>query len=100
MTDLTFLSQFADAAFFWGSFIFMVACSVAGLACIRLSLKGEAVTSLMGISCFTTVAGVSLYLISLPELFNVGFARDTAIALLVIGALGTIIFARFFRSGD
>jgi len=100
MIDLVFLNSFADSAFFWAAFIFMVACAFTGLAAIRLSLKGEAVTSMMAISSFTTVAGVSLFLISLPELFDVGFARDTAIALLVIGSVGTIIFARMFRTVD
>ncbi|MDD1776286.1 MAG: hypothetical protein LUP94_02920 [Candidatus Methanomethylicus sp.] len=90
----------AESAFFWAAFLFMVASAFTGIAALRLSLKGEAVTSLMAISSFTTIAGVSLFLISLPELFNVGFARDTAIALLVIGSIGTIIFARLFRTGD
>ncbi len=99
MIDLSFLNAFAESAFFWSALIFSVACAFTGLAAIRLSLKGEAVTSLMAVSTFTTVAGVSLFLISLPELFNVGFARDTAIALLVVGSIGTIIFARLFRTG-
>ncbi len=91
------LLAFADAAFFWGAFVFMVACSIAGLGAIRLALKGEAVTSLMGVSSFTTVAGVSLYLIQI--IFEVEFARDTAIALLLLGAIGTIIFAMMFKEG-
>jgi multisubunit Na+/H+ antiporter MnhF subunit len=94
------LLAFAETAFFWAAFLFLIACTVAGLGTIRLALKGEAITSLMGVSCFTTIAGVGLYLISLPELFNVGFARDTAIALLVLGAVGTIIFARIFRTEE
>lgn len=98
MSDL--LVAFAGTAFFWSALIFLIACTLAGLGCIRVALKGEAVTSLMGVSCFTTIAGVGLYLISLPELFNVGFARDTAIALLVLGAVGTIIFARIFRTEE
>ncbi|MBM5805828.1 MAG: hypothetical protein FJZ49_07210 [Candidatus Verstraetearchaeota archaeon] len=89
------LALFADTAFFWGAFVFMVACSIAGIGAIRLALKGEAVTSLMGVSALTTVAGVSLYLIQI--IFDVEFARDTAIALLVLGAVGTIVFARLFR---
>jgi energy-converting hydrogenase B subunit B len=95
MIDMTLLSALADSAFFWGAFVFMVACSIAGLGAIRLALKGEAVTSLMGVSAFTTVAGVCLYLIQI--IFDVEFARDTAIALLVLGAVGTIVFARLFR---
>lgn len=98
MIDPNVLNDFAETAFFWAAFVFMVAVSIAGLGALRLSLKGEAVTALMGVSSFTTVAGVGLYLISLPELFNVGFARDTAIALLVLGTVGTIIFARLFRT--
>ncbi len=98
MIDFTFLNAFADSAFFWSALIFSIACAFAGIAAIRLSLRGEAVTSMMAISSLTTVLGVSLYLISLPELFNVGFARDTAIALLVVGSIGTIAFARMFRS--
>lgn len=100
MSEAAFLSSLADTAFFWAAFAFMVVATVAGLGAIRVALKGEAVTSLMGVSVFTTVAGVSLYLISLPELFNVGFARDTAIALLVVGSIGTILFARLFRAGE
>ncbi len=91
------LLAFADTAFFWGAFVFMVACSIAGLGAIRLALKGESVTSLMGVSAFTTVAGVSLYLIQI--IFEVEFARDTAIALLLLGAVGTIIFAIMFKGG-
>jgi multisubunit Na+/H+ antiporter MnhF subunit len=94
------LQSFAESAFFWATLVFLAACTIAGLGTIRLALKGEAITSLMGVSCFTTIAGVGLYLISLPELFNVGFARDTAIALLVLGAAGTIIFARIFRTEE
>ncbi|MDH5806321.1 MAG: monovalent cation/H+ antiporter complex subunit F [Candidatus Methanomethylicaceae archaeon] len=85
----------ADLTFFWGAFIFMIATAFAGLCAIRLALKGETVTSLMGVSALTTTAGVSLYLIQI--LFEIEFARDTAIALLVLGAVGTIIFARLFR---
>lgn len=90
----------SDGVFFWACITFLVAITLAGLGSIRLALKGEAITSLMGVSSFTTVAGVGLYLISLPELFNVGFARDTAIALLVLGAIGTIVFARIFRTEE
>jgi multisubunit Na+/H+ antiporter MnhF subunit len=90
----------SDGVFFWACIAFLVAITLAGLGSIRLALKGEAITSLMGVSSFTTVAGVGLYLISLPELFNVGFARDTAIALLVLGAIGTIVFARIFRTEE
>jgi len=100
MSEALLLQSLADSAFFWAALAFLVACTVAGLGSIRLALKGEAVTSLMGVSSFTTVAGVGLYLVSLPELFNVGFARDTAIALLVLGAAGTIIFARMFRTEE
>jgi len=95
-----FLVTLAGTAFFWSALIFLVALTLAGLGCIRLALKGEAITSLMGVSCFTTIAGAGLYLISLPELFNVGFARDTAIALLVLGGVGTIVFARIFRTEE
>ncbi len=91
---------FSESVFFWACIAFLVAITLAGLGSIRLALKGEAITSLMGVSSFTTVAGVGLYLISLPELFNVGFARDTAIALLVLGAIGTIVFARIFRTEE
>jgi multisubunit Na+/H+ antiporter MnhF subunit len=94
------LQSLAEAAFFWSALIFLIACTLAGLGSIRLALKGEAITSLMGVSSFTTIAGVGLYLISLPELFNVGFARDTAIALLVLGTVGTIVFARIFRTEE
>jgi multisubunit Na+/H+ antiporter MnhF subunit len=90
----------SETAFFWASIAFLVAITLVGLGSIRLALKGEAITSLMGVSSFTTVAGVGLYLISLPELFNVGFARDTAIALLVLGGIGTILFARIFRTEE
>jgi multisubunit Na+/H+ antiporter MnhF subunit len=90
----------SDSVFFWACIAFLVAITLAGLGSIRVALKGEAITSLMGVSSFTTVAGVGLYLISLPELFNVGFARDTAIALLVLGAIGTIVFARIFRTEE
>ena len=90
----------SDSVFFLACIAFLVAITLAGLRSIRVALKGEAITSLMGVSSFTTVAGVGLYLISLPELFNVGFARDTAIALLVLGAIGTIVFARIFRTEE
>ncbi|MEJ5293092.1 MAG: hypothetical protein WHS82_05805 [Candidatus Methanosuratincola sp.] len=100
MSEAAFLSGLADTVFFYAAFAFMVAATAAGLGAIRMALKGDAVTSLMGVSAFTTVAGISLYLISLPELFNVGFARDTAIALLVVGSVGTILFARLFRTGE
>ncbi len=94
------LQSIANSAFFWAAMAFLAAATLAGLGSIRLALKGEAITSLMGVSSFTTIAGVGLYLISLPELFNVGFARDTAIALLVLGSVGTIIFARIFRTEE
>ena len=90
----------SETTFFWASIVFLVAVTLVGLGSIRLALKGEAITSLMGVSSFTTIAGVGLYLISLPELFNVGFARDTAIALLVLGGIGTILFARIFRTEE
>lgn len=95
MIDPSFLTGLADTVFFWGAFTFMVATAIAGIGAIRLALKGEAVTSLMGVSALTTTVGVSLYIIQI--IFEIEFARDTAIALLVLGAIGTIIFARLFR---
>lgn len=95
MIDVASLTTLADSVFFWGAFTFMVAVAIAGLGALRLALKGEAVTSLMGVSALTTAAGVSLYIIQI--IFEIEFARDTAIALLVLGAVGTIIFARLFR---
>ena len=99
MSESLILS-FSGIVFFWASIDFLVAITLAGIGSIRLALKGEAITSLMGVSSFTTIAGVGLYVISLPELFNVGFARDTAIALLVLGGVGTILFARIFRTEE
>ncbi|MCQ5337124.1 MAG: hypothetical protein NO475_02895 [Candidatus Methanomethylicia archaeon] len=95
MIDALVLEKIADLTFFFGAFIFMIATAFAGLGALRLALKGEAVTSLMGVSALTTAAGVSLYIIQI--IFEVEFARDTAIALLILGSVGTIIFARLFR---
>lgn len=95
MIDAASLAALADSVFFWGAFVFMVAVAIAGLGALRLALKGEAVTSLMGVSALTTAAGVSLYIIQI--LFEVEFARDAAIALIVLGAVGTIVFARLLR---
>jgi len=94
---VSFVVSFAEFTFLVGGVVFMLALCLAALATLRLAIRGGAVTSLMGISCFTTVAGTALYL--LEVLFHIHFARDTAIALLMIGAIGTIVFARILRRG-
>ena len=91
------MTAFADLTFLVSGLAFILSLCLAAAATLRLALRGGAVTSLMGIGCFTTVTGTGLYF--LEVLFHIHFARDTAIALLLIGAIGTIVFARIVRVG-
>jgi len=89
--------EFIKPVFELAGYIFLVACSIAAISGLRLAVKGEAVTSLMGIGTVMTVAAAGLFLTQI--LFDVEFCRDTAVALLLLGSLATIVFARILRGG-
>jgi energy-converting hydrogenase B subunit B len=89
--------ELIDPIFELAGYIFLVACSIAAVSGLRLAVKGETVTSLMGIGTVTTVTAAGLFLTEI--LFHIEFMRDTAVALLLLGALATIVFARILRGG-
>ncbi len=76
-------------------YILMGALAIFALATIRITTRKKIAMALVGLSGLSISIAVMLILIQ--HIYNLSFCRDIAIALVFLGPVGTIAFARVLR---
>jgi len=76
-------------------YILMGALAIFALATIRITTRKKIAMALVGLSGLSISIAVMLILIQ--HIYNLSFCRDIATALIFLGPVGTIAFARVLR---
>ncbi len=78
-------------------YIFLASLAIFSVAAVRIVTRKTIGMGLVGISGLSIAVATILVLIQ--ELYGIAFCRDIAYALVILGPVGTIAFARVLR-GD
>lgn len=76
-------------------YILMFSLAIFALVSIRIATKKTVGISLVGISGFSIA--VATILILVQNIYGIAFCKDIAYALVILGPVGTIAFARVLR---
>lgn len=79
-------------------YILLVALAIFALATIRITTRKTIAMSLVGVSGLSLA--VATILILIKNIYGVGFCTDIATALIVLGPVGTIAFAKVLRGDE
>ncbi len=78
-------------------YILMAALAVFVLATIRITTRKTIAMSLVGLSGLSIAVATLLILVN--NIYGIGFCRDIATALIILGPVGTIAFSKVLK-GD
>ncbi|MDZ4172706.1 MAG: monovalent cation/H+ antiporter complex subunit F [Methanobacteriaceae archaeon] len=76
-------------------YILMFSLAIFALASIRIATKKTIGIGLVGISGFSIAVATMLILVQ--NIYGIAFCKDIAYALVILGPVGTIAFARVLR---
>ena len=76
-------------------YFLMFALIIFSIATLRIITYKSTSMGLIGTSSFTLA--LTLLLITVGTIFNIGFFKDIALALLLLGIVGTIAYAAVMR---
>jgi energy-converting hydrogenase B subunit B len=76
-------------------YILMGALAIFALATIRITTRNKIAMALVGLSGLSIAIAVMLILVN--HIYNLAFCKDIATALVFLGPVGTIAFARVLR---
>jgi energy-converting hydrogenase B subunit B len=76
-------------------YILMGALAIFAVATIRITTRKKIAMSLVGLAGLSLA--VAMMLILVQHIYDLGFCKDIAIALIFLGPVGTIAFARVLR---
>jgi energy-converting hydrogenase B subunit B len=76
-------------------YILMGALAIFALATIRITTRKKIAMALVGLSGLSIAVATMLILVQ--HIYGLGFCRDIATALILLGPIGTIAFARVLR---
>lgn len=81
--------------FLISEYILLTSLAIFALASIRIATRKTIAMGLVGISGLSIAVATILVLIQ--NIYTIGFSKDIAYALVVLGPVGTIAFARVLR---
>ncbi|MDI6702538.1 monovalent cation/H+ antiporter complex subunit F [Methanothermobacter wolfeii] len=76
-------------------YVLMASLAVFSIAAVRIATRKSIGMGLVGISGLSIAIATLLILIN--RVYGIGFCRDIAYALVLLGPVGTIAFARVLR---
>jgi energy-converting hydrogenase B subunit B len=76
-------------------YILMGALAIFAVATIRITTRKKIAMALVGLSGLSLA--VAMMLILVQNIYGLGFCKDIATALIFLGPVGTIAFARVLR---
>ncbi|MGB9837362.1 monovalent cation/H+ antiporter complex subunit F [Methanothermobacter sp.] len=76
-------------------YVLMASLAIFSVAAVRIATRKSIGMGLVGISALSIAIATILILIN--RIYGVGFCRDIAYALVLLGPVGTIAFARVLR---
>jgi energy-converting hydrogenase B subunit B len=76
-------------------YILMGALAIFAIATIRITTRKKIAMALVGLSGLSIA--VAMMLILVQQIYDLGFCKDIATALVFLGPVGTIAFARVLR---
>jgi len=76
-------------------YILLGALAIFAIATIRITTRKKIAMALVGLSGLSIAIATALVLVQ--HMYNLGFCRDIATALIFLGPVGTIAFARVLR---
>ncbi len=76
-------------------YILLASLAIFALASIRIATRKTIAMGMVGISGLSIA--VATILILVQNIYGLGFSRDIAYALVILGPVGTIAFARVLR---
>lgn len=79
-------------------YILIVALAIFSLATIRITTRKTTAMGLVGLSGLSIA--VATILILFKNIYGLAFSGDIALALIVLGPVGTIAFSKVLRGGD
>lgn len=78
-------------------YILLGALAIFAVATVRISVRKTTAAALVGVSGLSIAVATMLILIQ--NIYNIGFCKDIAFALVILGPVGTIAFSRVLRGG-
>lgn len=79
-------------------YILIVALAIFSLATIRITTRKTTAMGLVGLSGLSIA--VATILILFKNIYGLAFSGDIALALIVLGPVGTIAFSKVLKGGD
>jgi energy-converting hydrogenase B subunit B len=79
-------------------YILLGALAIFAIACMRIVTRNTIGMALVGTSALSI--SVAVILILVQNIYQIGFCKDIATALVLLGPVGTIAFARVLRGVD
>ncbi len=76
-------------------YILLTALAIFAFACMRIATRKTIGMGLVGTSALSI--SVAVILIIVQNIYQIGFCKDIATALVLLGPVGTIAFARVLR---
>jgi energy-converting hydrogenase B subunit B len=76
-------------------YILLVALAIFAVACIRIATRKTIGMGLVGTTALSIA--VAVILIIVQNIYQIAYCRDIATALVLLGPVGTIAFARVLR---
>ncbi|MDI3483639.1 MAG: energy-converting hydrogenase subunit [Methanobacteriaceae archaeon] len=76
-------------------YIFLASLAIFIIAAVRIATRKTIAMGLVGVSALSIAVATILILIN--KIHGIGFCRDIAYALVLLGPVGTIAFARVLR---
>ncbi|BAW31955.1 MAG TPA: monovalent cation/H+ antiporter complex subunit F [Methanothermobacter sp.] len=76
-------------------YILLISLAIFIIAAVRIATRKTIAMGLVGVSALSIAIATTLIIIN--RIYNIGFCRDIAYALVLLGPIGTIAFARVLR---
>ena len=92
------LEEIVSNTFDVGLYLLFIALSLSFLTGARLVARRGSTTSLVGANVATISLGTALIL--LGREFGIAYTREITFALILVGAVGIIMFSRILREGS
>ncbi|KZX14150.1 monovalent cation/H+ antiporter complex subunit F [Methanobrevibacter curvatus] len=81
--------------FLFSQYVFIIALIIFLFAAVRMTTQGTIAMGLIG--CATFSLSMSLFLLTYGNIYSIEFYKDIALALILLGVVGTIAFAIALR---
>ncbi len=76
-------------------YIFLTSLAIFIIAAVRIATRKTIAMGLVGVSALSIAVATILILIN--KIYGIGFCRDIAYALVLLGPVGTIAFAKVLK---